>query len=467
MGFELPVPLPWNERTNSVYPIPGGKTGTLISLRRICEHVLDTSVSKEDLIEWVCDELSVGTNHSQASVDFLNRAGLVASDKRPVAVPEAVRSWLRTREDYIPIAVMHGRIRFIGEMLSEIPGCQSSADLLRRSRVYGHTWDGAAQISSRLAWLVSANLVDDSSGHLELTSQGEILLEQLDIHNPDGTVTRAASRPLPHRNRRQTDSEELGDVPQELLVACTDTANPTRFEQAVCRAFAALGFVAEHLGGSGRTDVLLTAPLGKEDAFLVAVDAKTRKSGPLPDANVDWLALKEHRNKHRAEYSLLVAPDPSGDRLKRRAREFGVTLLSARQLADICARHATARLSLVEYTKLFASPGDAELAELDEAAQQVADLRSLAATICRELLEGTKNHGRMTAREVELILREQATGLPDGTVESLLDTLSHPLIGAVYRFSPRGQDKARYVLAASLDSCEQRIRALINHTDQG
>jgi hypothetical protein len=43
----------------------------------------------------------------------------------------------------------------------------------------------------------------------------------------------------------------------ELEEAERDSASPVRFEQALTRAFAFLGFDAEHLGGSGDTDVLL------------------------------------------------------------------------------------------------------------------------------------------------------------------------------------------------------------------
>ena len=85
------------------------------------------------------------------------------------------------------------------------------------------------------------------------------------------------------------------------------------------------------LGGSGKTDVLLHARLGRSDSYKVTVDAKTTASGRLRDMQVDWATLAEHRTNEGADHSLLVGPNPSGDRLFDRAVDYEVTVLSAQQ----------------------------------------------------------------------------------------------------------------------------------------
>ena len=61
----------------------------------------------------------------------------------------------------------------------------------------------------------------------------------------------------------------------ELLEAQHDVDNPARFEVAIARAFVALGFQAEQVGGSGNADVVASAALGDESFKLVA-DAKAK-----------------------------------------------------------------------------------------------------------------------------------------------------------------------------------------------
>ena len=229
-----------------------------------------------------------------------------------------------------------------------------------------------------------------------------------------------------------------------------------------------MGFVAEHLGGSGKTDVLLTAPLGKDDAYRVAVDAKTTGSGSLGDHQVDWETLKEHREIHSAKYSLLVAPNPTGKRLMDRARRSSVGVLSAEQLAYLCRGHARGPLSLVDYEQLFVAPGEVDPAVVDEQADQLVRLRRLASAICRQLPEKTDRFGRMSARDVQLLLGDEAEGIFEQEIEGLLDMLSHPLVGAVHGFSEdqRTGLKEGYVLATSRDACRRRIELLASEFDQ-
>ncbi len=76
----------------------------------------------------------------------------------------------------------------------------------------------------------------------------------------------------------QPKEENIQALCQELKEAQSDTSNPSRFEKAVADAFHALGFQAEHIGGSGETDVIAHAWLGDE-SFSLVIDAKTCQPG--------------------------------------------------------------------------------------------------------------------------------------------------------------------------------------------
>jgi len=244
---------------------------------------------------------------------------------------------------------------------------------------------------------------------------------------------------LPKESR--INAEELA---AEIEEASTDSKNPQRFELAVRAGFAFLGFDARQLGGAGKTDVLLNAPLGKGLAYRVTVDAKTVGAGNLGDHQVDWLTLKDHRMKHQADYAILVGPEPSGVRLIERAEANEIAVLSASLLAGLCLQHAEAPLGLADYRALFATlagdgtwkrrGGKVDTSDLDEAASEGPRMRSVAAAIVKVLSDRCMIVGPLRARDLWLIMLERgelAEGSSRDEIQGLLDMLAHPLVRAV------------------------------------
>ena len=473
---DIAQPLPWDQRAKAANPMPGGYAGYLHALRKLCVRVEQSTASFEELVDWMRGEFGIAETSSRTRLGFLETAGLICRGDGIVSLGEGIHSWVERREDDMLIAVIHSRIRFVGEMLHELREPQSVEQLRQVAADYGLDWERQTQINNRRGWLVSAKLIAGSSQSLKLTVAGQDLLNRLEIYKPTDMVgtqsDEAVTWQLPaagSTERSQSPSAPRAEeLSSEILAASTDSADPSRFERAVRDGFRSMGFVAEHLGGPGKTDVLLTAPLGKEDLYRVAVDAKTTATGSLGDSQVDWETLKEHRENHRARYSLLVAPAPTGKRLMDRARKSSVGVLSAEQLAYLCRGHAHAPLTLVDYEQLFATPGEIDPAVVDEQADHLVRLRSLASAVCRQLPEKTDRFGRMSARDVQLLLGEEAEGISEQEVEDLLDMLSHPLVGAVYCFSGHGRGGAKegYVLASSRDACRWRIELLASEIGQ-
>lgn len=233
------------------------------------------------------------------------------------------------------------------------------------------------------------------------------------------------------------------------------STDPQRFERAVRDAFAFLGFDAELLGGSGKTDVLLEAPLGRDESYRVAVDAKTSGKGAVLDHQIDWVTLREHRRLHEADYSLVVAPNPASGRLTDRAVEYSVAIMSASQLAGLCRQHGRSPLGLRDYEDLFKVPGAIDTTDLDERADDLARLMGLAAGICSTLAADSSHFGRLTARDlwISLARTDTGSGSSEDEIRSLLDTLASPLVGAADDDHQRG-----FVLATDLRVTMHRLQ---------
>ena len=467
--MEIQKPLSWTERAAGVSPMPGGYTGYLDSLRDICVCVEKGNLSFEDLVRFSCDKFEIAESSARIRLTFLHKAGLLHQGDGIVFVSELIQKWTRLGEDFIPVSIIHSKIKFIGEMLGELEEPKSIDDLRKVALHYGLDWQRNTQVLNRRGWLQSANLIQGTSNLLRLTESGRELLSQLKIHVPGEIVDKLPEQGTKHvstiseigsyESRAIASADLLAD---EIVIASTDSANPSRFERLVRDAFLQLGFIAKHLGGQGSTDVLLTAPLGKDDSFSVAIDTKTTASGSLSDNQVDWQTLKEHRAKHEANYSLLVAPNPVGSRLMNRAQVFSVAVLSSDQLAELVRRHASTPLSLVDYEKLFAMLGEIDLGAIDEATEHFVRLQCVASLISRELIEKTNRFGRMSARDVHMAFGEEARGVSQDDIHSLLQMLSHPLVGVVYGYRKSGADNTSsdFVLATSRGSYTHNIRLL-------
>ena len=467
--MKIPQPLSWEQRHNGASPLPGGYSSYLQSFSSICERVERGSVSFEDLVNWAREGFDISETSARLELLFLLNSGLMREIDGIVSVDKRIRQWMQGGGDEIPISIIHSRIKFVGEMLSELEE-PKSVEALRKAAVrYGLDWQTNTQIDNRRGWLQSAKLIERRENHLRLTGAGQRLLKRLENYAPSRS-SEQSSVSIGRQQAEETNSQASATqassaadrLASEILAASTKSNDHRKFERLVRDAFALMGFVAKHLGEKGRTDVLLTAQLSKIDSYCIAVDTKTNAAGSLRDDKVDWATMREHREKHAADYSLLVAPNPGGDRLFNRAREFKVAVLSADQLADLCRRHARAPLNLVDYEKLFATPGEVDLTVVDDRTEHLVSLQQLVSLLSRELSQKTDRFGRMTARDVQLAFGEQARGVSLEDIQRLLEMLAHPLIGVVFGFGENGQSgqMTEYVLANTRDCCAQRIRLL-------
>jgi hypothetical protein len=146
---------------------------------------------------------------------------------------------------------------------------------------------------------------------------------------------------------------------QRLQVSQRLSGQSGQFELDLAEAFEALGFSCTHLGGSGATDILVTAPL-VHAGYTVVVDAKTSQVGRVNQGRIDFAVIGNHRKVHRADYSAVVGEDFSDGNLRRFAEHYEVTLITTAQLAELLRLHASTPFTLIELRELFAVPGPAD-----------------------------------------------------------------------------------------------------------
>lgn len=158
---------------------------------------------------------------------------------------------------------------------------------------------------------------------------------------------------------------------EKIIQNLKDTQNksdaPTEYEIVLTDAFRFLGFQAKTIGGKGDTDVLLTANIGKE-SYKVDVDGKTSKNEKISDAQINWLSLKDHKEKNNSNFVVVAGPGFAGGNLEKRAKEYDVSLLTTEELIKILVAHSKYPFTLLELKDLFAEAG--------YLTEQVADLLS-------------------------------------------------------------------------------------------
>jgi hypothetical protein len=409
----LPAPFAWDDRYKSVTPLPGRGEHYLDTLNTILERVRATQPEKDELVRWLIEHYDVGNRRSSYSVNFLQRLSLIRASAARVTLTDHGERWLAHQDQLYLLALVHSRIRFIGEMLrfiSQAP--RSPEEILRYANShYGTNWTTRAQVDRRRHLLGGLGAVAaEEDGSLALTELGLKALDVLEVQEPrTDTVDDPRDRePQPvqgaprHAPSTDSDVEQLIDV---LERTSHESSNADAFEVAARDAFAYLGFDAEWLGGAGKTDVLLIAELGPEERYRVIVDTKSTAREAVADQQIDWVTLEEHRALYDADHVALVAPAFRGTRLSERAHDRHVALLDVPAIATLLRQHAQAPLGLQAYREVFDPQQGVE--SVVEAADETRRWLVLAAEVLRLLEELQPEEGALDAGDLYWNLKGQ------------------------------------------------------------
>lgn len=266
-------------------------------------------------------------------------------------VPEVVEL-LRHGNELDLARFLHSRYAFFGEILTLIQEPTPVSEVARIARsLYRLEQIDNGEVRTRMGFLLEAGLVDRidwtryrTSGLGQLLS-AEMTFEEAPSPDDNSEPSTNADHAIPIEDQRVLVTTRLRDFSTR-----SDTSED--FEKAVAAAFRYLGFAALHVGGSGRTDVIVDANLPTVDAFRAIVDAKSSASGMISDNSIKFDALKDHQRKHHADFGMVVGPDFTS-RVRDWAINNNFTLLTVEDLVTLLERHDRYPLTLLELRELF------------------------------------------------------------------------------------------------------------------
>jgi predicted transcriptional regulator len=353
---------------------------------------------------------------------------------------------------------VNNKFNFVFEILAELHQEKLSIkQLAARGKVsYNFSYKNTTELSKRLHILQNAKLIQEIDMELYgLTNRGtnfyELIKGYLSINTVENAQT--GSSIIPNENS----SSYVDKCLNEIRLASKDSSNPERFEKALEVGFSLLGFNVKHLGGSGKTDILLHAPTAPKFAYSVTVDAKATYHSGVSESSIDFDTIVEHKNKHEANYAAIVGISFQGTRLIDRAINRDVVLIDVDSLQKLIRWHVEVPLISDSYKKIFEQKGLVNLRVLEEDRNKIIREGLLLQAIIKCLSEQSSDpftKGIVQAREIYLLLKndEQFNTPPDlNEIQFMLDFLSSPLIGCV------GVTKEGYYALGSLDDAAQKF----------
>ncbi|MCK9899096.1 restriction endonuclease [Frankia sp. Cpl3] len=358
------------------------------------------------------------------------------------------------------VRYIHSRYRYVGEILPLLESSTSVTEIVRVAiETYGLTQIENAEVRTRLGFMADAGLVERIDWtRYRITALGRMLAAELPLEEaPEGSDpsdSRASVDPPSEEDR----ASAFSIVRSELRQFSRSRDHSLEFEQTIARAFELLGFRAEHHGGSGKTDVLVTAELPPMHKYRSIIDAKASATGVIGDNAVKFDAIKDHKKRHKADFGMVVGPDFEG-RVKEWAANNGIALLTVEELIGILERHQLTPLTLLDMKGLFEHPG-ISLAEIDElydaAHNSVALIAKIVALLYQEANdEDPIGEGYMSLENLHYAIRKELSPRPSQKiVNEALTFLASSLVKAV------ASNGERYKLVDSPSNIRRRLCGL-------
>jgi hypothetical protein len=453
----------------------GNGEADIVQALQALVNAASPSTSKADLLAFAEKHFGVSESSFGAVLTTLTKSGLIEQTALNVYEPtQPAREWLETADPLDLAVLMHARFLFVLEIIPMLREYDRAPDLARAAvDYYGMKRVDVSGIRNRLQILKAAGLiVERANWRYRSSALGDEVAVRypLQAARDDEPGEHAASeqgaegQPLVLMQTAQ----QLG---RELINAGTDSDNPVRLEQSTAVALQFLGFEARHIGGGGKTDVLATVDDDNLKSVRVIVDAKSARSGTVNEGAVSFDTLREHQSQHKADHVVLVGPSFDAGRVRARADQNHVTLVTTQELAEILARHARTPLSAFHYLGMIT--GDAEdrrdLESYWSAAERRKNLLAQVITVLAEEARDTDDvtHGALTSDQIYLITREGGTGPrpQPRDIESVLELLQHPLIDSVRAVPGDRSRQPAYHLIDGPTLVQDKLNALTQALD--
>ena len=450
-------------------PSPKSDPGKIENMRTIITAASEP-IGKEELLSFIASRFGLRRSSVDSMMPFMRAAGLLQEVRRGVFVATpAAKAWLRSESDIDFIRILHGNMRFVGELIRAAKTNILRNDLYQEGIRYGLNTDKVRWLTSFM--LESGLLVETSWSSVKATPTGLRLIETLPLAEPRASASGAeiVTGPAP-ASQASEEQAEVAQIVGSLIRTSTDPsadgkASGAAFETSIERAFQHMGFQAQRLSGPGDTDVLVQWYDGDGSLRAAIIDGKSTVSGHVTHTSVSEVAISAHKDRHAAEFVAIVGSSFSGDTIRNAAKKQKWALITTAELGELVASADALGLRPAELGILFEVPdGLSRLADLIDARRRAVDIVSLVISRLRDEMETEE---AVSPRDISLI--ERGSQLAPN-IEELLETFrlfSH-LDPDIVRVVDEGQDP-RYVTyqIGDVRPAAKRLRALAAAIERG
>jgi hypothetical protein len=443
-------------------PVGSTVTGTIRDL----VDVIGQNGERSHFIEQCVERFELIEQSAPRVLSMLTTVGLaVQTSATHYSLTPLAEAWNASRSDLDLVRIFHARIAVVGELLDAVEYHDRAPALSRyavEQYAFRHDVDG---VRVRLHLMAAAGLLQEYGlGRFRITPLGEAFRKDLprlravsEIQRRKSPGTERTSQKVESTRDREASNEIIAS---ELLAAGRDSENPDRLERAVRDAFRYLGFEAEQLGGSGKTDVLVSFSDSPGRTTIVSVDAKSAATGVVAEGSINFDTLGEHRKRHEATFSCIVGPTFHASRLPKWAKERDVALVETELLAAAVRRQSELALGTIEIAGIFDTSRDP--AEVLNSAWQKAERRnqiltSVIAALSREAETADEvTRGTLSLDNLYFLLRNDLEVKPDPeSIGQAVAFLASPFVASVSSTA-----KNVYVATEKPATIARKLRAL-------
>jgi hypothetical protein len=434
--------------------IPKGPSfyDSLTSLRIQLDGI-NPRIAKDDYIRLCGTEFGSKESSAISALDTLRHTGLIRQTGfSTFDTTDVAHAWLESGEDLDLVRILHAHIRCVGELIPLLNGPTSIARLIEEVNERYNVGLNESALRQRLQILRECELVDQASATTSVaTPRGRAFVSTLRLETPAPAGDRIIVQ-----TEALTQQSEASTLVEQLRSAARDSKQPTLFEEALVTAFRRLGLSAEHLGGPGDTDVLVTINKTPTSHVKVIVDAKATSHASVLEHAVDFTTLAEHRRHHDASHVALVAIDFGAGRIIKRARENNVALISVDDLGAVLARQDVAPLTPLELLALF--DGRQRKEPWAEADRRNLLMAAATRAIAEEAEYVEESGESFSAKDIHKSVRRDIDPAPSmDEIRNVLDLLASPLVEGVIRDGREG-----YQPGVTAEGIAARLHALAN-----
>ncbi|CAM5456721.1 hypothetical protein SAVIM338S_02890 [Streptomyces avidinii] len=424
---------PEGDRKASIGYIPRNDGDSFATMRKFSQ-ALARDTSREEIDEFASVEFGLRPSSVASALGTLKSAGMIEQvGFGTYRSTDIAKACLSSPHDLDYLRIIHSKFKFVGEILEALEEVDTPRDLAAMARTrYMVPREDIPEVRTRLQMLRECGLVEEVTwGHYRVLPLGRAMLADLPTDTPTAVEEVQGEPPAPELG------DVLGSIASSLRSTSRDSGSPERFERAVSEAFAHLGYDSQLLGGSGQTDVLVTAHLSGDAKYSIIVDAKSSASGKIGEGQVNFDTLKEHRAANSAEYILVVGPGFPGSRLAARAEAHSVGLVDVETLISIAEHHGQAPLTLHELRELCKRVGVVESGVLEKRWSAERRMYRLCDRVLRQLAVEAASAdavttGALSAHDLYLIFRSEVENPPTPhEIESVLTFLSSEIVHAI------------------------------------